>query len=310
MRFIHFLSALLMVIICANPAVSEDRSDSELCRFAKYRRSRTSHCDADRDGLTNIQEKKLRTNPFRKDTDKDGLTDGKEVKKYHTNPRKADTDGDGFSDGEEVLVLHSNPRDPKDPGTKKSTPLPGLPTATPTPVVPGASCTPQPDPFDSNGNTSSFGIPASLTGNIAAGQTQFNQTCFGCHKGDRGTNYTYQALSTAVSGPPMMISNLTSQQLADLTAYLNRTNIPPTPGPDCNSSSTPVPTATATPVDDRTAGELVFTAGCSGCHTNPNSLRDATRHEIEEAIQEQPEMSTIILTDEQYRVLLIYLNSL
>ena len=42
--------------------------------------------DPDRDGLTNLQEYQLGTDPNNPDTDGDGLSDGNEVNKYHTTP--------------------------------------------------------------------------------------------------------------------------------------------------------------------------------------------------------------------------------
>ena len=36
------------------------------------------------------------------DTDKDGIPDIVEIKRYGTDPQKADTDGDGFSDAQEI----------------------------------------------------------------------------------------------------------------------------------------------------------------------------------------------------------------
>ncbi len=65
--------------------------------------------DPDMDGLTNREEKELKTNPRVADTDGDGLSDGDEVLKYHTDPLKADTDGDGLSDGDEVTKYHTDP---------------------------------------------------------------------------------------------------------------------------------------------------------------------------------------------------------
>jgi outer membrane protein OmpA-like peptidoglycan-associated protein len=88
--------------------------------------------DADKDGLTNGDEKafgtnpdnpdsdgdglndgdevhKFKTDPLKVDSDGDGLNDGDEVRKYHTDPTKADTDGDGLSDGDEVLKYHTDP---------------------------------------------------------------------------------------------------------------------------------------------------------------------------------------------------------
>ena len=80
--------------------------------------------DSDGDGLTDVREEELGTDPYNADTDGDGysdseeiangydplsndsdgdgLTDADELSKYKTDPLKADTDGDGYSDGEEV----------------------------------------------------------------------------------------------------------------------------------------------------------------------------------------------------------------
>jgi len=59
--------------------------------------------DADQDGLTEEQEKKLGTDPHNPDSDGDGLHDGEEVR-LGSDPSKADSDGDGLSDGEEVRI--------------------------------------------------------------------------------------------------------------------------------------------------------------------------------------------------------------
>lgn len=59
--------------------------------------------DSDGDGLTDIEELKLGTNPYSADTDSDGLTDWAEIKIYKTDPLNPDSDGDGFKDGEEVI---------------------------------------------------------------------------------------------------------------------------------------------------------------------------------------------------------------
>jgi hypothetical protein len=56
--------------------------------------------DSDRDGLKNLKEFKLGTDPRKADTDKDGLKDGHEIASGN-HPRKADTDGDGTKDGAE-----------------------------------------------------------------------------------------------------------------------------------------------------------------------------------------------------------------
>jgi hypothetical protein len=56
--------------------------------------------DADRDGVKNLGEYKLGTDPRKADTDKDGLKDGDEVESGN-DPLDADSDGDGAKDGGE-----------------------------------------------------------------------------------------------------------------------------------------------------------------------------------------------------------------
>lgn len=66
--------------------------------------------DPDDDGLTNLQEFKLGTDPHDEDADMDGLPDGEEVFTYNTFPQNADSDGDGLNDGDEVFVHGTDPR--------------------------------------------------------------------------------------------------------------------------------------------------------------------------------------------------------
>ena len=68
--------------------------------------------DSDDDGLTNAEEAEIGTDPFKADTDGDGLSDRQEVHEYKTNPLIADTDGDGLSDGDEVLRYGTGPLNP------------------------------------------------------------------------------------------------------------------------------------------------------------------------------------------------------
>jgi len=71
--------------------------------------------DSDADGLSDSKERRLGTNPYNKDTDRDGLNDFEEVYVYGTDPLDPDTDKDGMSDGEEVR----RGRNPKGPGKLK-----------------------------------------------------------------------------------------------------------------------------------------------------------------------------------------------
>lgn len=119
--------------------------------------------DPDRDGLRNLREYRLRTNPRKKDTDGDGLRDRAEVRRHHTNPRRKDTDGDGLRDRAEIRRYHTNPRkrdtdgdgysdgaeiragtNPRDRASHPSgspTPTPPPPTPPPTGKLPDADNT-------------------------------------------------------------------------------------------------------------------------------------------------------------------------
>lgn len=57
--------------------------------------------DNDKDGLTNTEEKKYKTNIESADTDGDGITDYYEINETKTDPLKGDTDGDNINDGDE-----------------------------------------------------------------------------------------------------------------------------------------------------------------------------------------------------------------
>lgn len=65
--------------------------------------------DLDGDGLNNLKEILLKTNPAKADTDGDELNDGVETT---TDPLKADTDGDGVNDKQDFFPL--DPKENKD----------------------------------------------------------------------------------------------------------------------------------------------------------------------------------------------------
>jgi hypothetical protein len=98
---------------------------------------------------------------------------------------------------------------PEQPGTVE-------PTNTPT-----SDTTQQPQgPFDSDGNTTSFGIPAGITGNSARGRSQWRARCETCH-GLRGNGYSFSRLKRVIGEPPMNLT-IPDKALADIVAYLNR----------------------------------------------------------------------------------------
>lgn len=65
--------------------------------------------DTDDDGLPDMVDLLLGTDPLSADTDLDMVSDGDEFYKYGTSPTLPDSDFDGLSDGEELFFWHTNP---------------------------------------------------------------------------------------------------------------------------------------------------------------------------------------------------------
>jgi hypothetical protein len=61
-----------------------------------------STVDSDQDGLTDVQEEAVGTDPLNPDSDNDTLEDGVEVNKLGTDPLSEDSDADGLDDPEEL----------------------------------------------------------------------------------------------------------------------------------------------------------------------------------------------------------------
>ena len=78
-----------------------------------------STTDSDNDGIIDVEEKKLNTNPYSADTDGDGLLDSYELQVSLTDPLKSVSDNDGLNDGDE-LTFGLNPllEDTKSDGIK------------------------------------------------------------------------------------------------------------------------------------------------------------------------------------------------
>mgnify|MGYP003855750369 CR=1 FL=1 len=86
-------------IITATAADSDGLSASESITITVYD---PTLLDSDNDGITDVDESALGTNPNNSDSDNDGLSDGQEVQAYGTNPLSSDSDSDLIDDLFEV----------------------------------------------------------------------------------------------------------------------------------------------------------------------------------------------------------------
>lgn len=78
-------------------------------------------------------------------------------------------------------------------------------------------------PFDVNGNTTSFGIPSGLRGNIDRGKRVWDRNCSGCHGSRvREPGDSYADVRRKQGLPQHVDNSLSRQDMADLTAMLNK----------------------------------------------------------------------------------------
>ncbi|MFD1588645.1 hypothetical protein ACFR9U_16825 [Halorientalis brevis] len=68
----------------------------------------TAILGSDNDFLGNTRERRLWTDPTKKDTDGDSLTDYREFRQNTTDPTKADADGDSLNDSAELNEYSTN----------------------------------------------------------------------------------------------------------------------------------------------------------------------------------------------------------
>src|SRR5690606_32942007 len=87
--------------------------DGNYIEYALPPEKRYYYGDRDGDGLLDIIELSIGTDPDRVDTDGDGLSDWQEYTEHGTDPLNPDTDGDGIPDFVEV-VSGSDPLDSGD----------------------------------------------------------------------------------------------------------------------------------------------------------------------------------------------------
>jgi hypothetical protein len=97
--FAAVIAALVALLI---PAAAASAKQPKAAHWAKrhHLKGHWRNKDADRDGLTNVREFKLKTDPRKADTDGDGLKDGDELE-AGDDPLTPDSDGDGVNDGDE-----------------------------------------------------------------------------------------------------------------------------------------------------------------------------------------------------------------
>lgn len=114
-------------------------------RYGLSVHSKNASRDPDHDSLSNLSEQRRKLNPRRADTDRDGLSDGRETRRTRTDARRRDTDGDRFSDALEVLMLGTDPLDASSPQPPRPTP-PGTAPPAPTPPAPAPPAPIQPPP--------------------------------------------------------------------------------------------------------------------------------------------------------------------
>lgn len=68
-----------------------------------------STVDSNNDGITDAEAVKQKLDPYKTDTDGDGMPDIDEIKITKTDPLKADTDGDGINDLDEINKYNTDP---------------------------------------------------------------------------------------------------------------------------------------------------------------------------------------------------------
>lgn len=92
-----------------NPPVVEPTPVPDIPKPEAVGSTGAATIDTDNDGLADVRETELKTDPNNSDTDGDRLVDGEEVT-VGSDPLVADTDGDGLSDGDEVRVWKTDPK--------------------------------------------------------------------------------------------------------------------------------------------------------------------------------------------------------
>ncbi len=97
---VRILSVLALAALIAPASASAKKPKPTAWAAKHHLKGAWKAKDADRDGLKNLKEFQLGTDPRKADSDRDGLKDGDEVKSSN-DPLDPDTDGDKVKDGAE-----------------------------------------------------------------------------------------------------------------------------------------------------------------------------------------------------------------
>jgi hypothetical protein len=102
LRLFSALALVLAAVLVPSVASAKPQPAAKAAKWAKKNGLAGSWRgkDADKDGLKNLNEFKLGTNPRKADSDRDGLKDGDEIT-VGDDPTDPDTDGDEIKDGAE-----------------------------------------------------------------------------------------------------------------------------------------------------------------------------------------------------------------
>lgn len=99
------LRIFLSILFAVGALVMSAKADAKSALHVVYAKATiVESVDSDSDGLADVTETAIGTDPAVRDTDGDGLTDGDEEVMLNTFATIADGDGDGFGDGLEVAA--------------------------------------------------------------------------------------------------------------------------------------------------------------------------------------------------------------
>jgi len=139
--------------------------------------------DTDGDGLSDIREQAIGTDPNLPDTDGDGLTDGEEVQVWRTNPLNRDTDGDSLIDGQEIKLgtdpLNRDTDGDGIPDNMDEYPLQrSTPTPIPFPTIPGSAgdiCPGSPSPSQITAGIAAIVTEGGVANRVRSGPGKSNE---------------------------------------------------------------------------------------------------------------------------------------